>query len=249
LLGVASIVIDAGGTEDEAIAALLHDAPEDQGGIARLREIREQFGERVARIIEGCSDPLDDAGKIDRSWEERKAAYREHLRACNDASVYLVSAADKLHNARATLADFRDEGPSVWKRFNAGCEATLQNYEALIALYAQGPADARRVRIVRELTAVIAQLRAESAPHEWLIALLDERDPEGLRGDGNPGREYTPEVPHILAALQVARTLEEFTAEFYGIFVRYFDESVAPRETYANLAREVYEQRHRLIAP
>ena len=76
MLGVASIVIDAGGTEEEAIAALLHDAPEDQGGTERLLDIRQRFGERVAAIIEGCSDPLTSGGKsTSMTYEERKLAY------------------------------------------------------------------------------------------------------------------------------------------------------------------------------
>lgn len=166
LLGVASIVIDAGGTEDEAIAALLHDAPEDRGGQARLRDIRDRFGERVATIIDGCSDPLDEAGKADRPWDVRKAAYLEHLRTCADKSVYLVSAADKLHNARATLADVRADGASVWERFNAGRQATLENYKALIALYRQGPSDVRRDRVVDELARVIELLCEATPPPE-----------------------------------------------------------------------------------
>jgi (p)ppGpp synthase/HD superfamily hydrolase len=166
LLGVASIVIDAGATEDEAIAALLHDAPEDQGGHARLSDIRDRFGESVADIIEGCSDPLDKAGKAEHPWDVRKAAYLEHLRTCADKSVYLVSAADKLHNARATLADVRADGASVWARFNAGRNATLENYKALIAVYRQGPPDVRRDRIVKELASVIAQLCEDPSSSE-----------------------------------------------------------------------------------
>lgn len=168
LLGVASIVIDACGTEDEAIAALLHDAPEDRGGHAMLRQIRERFGDRAAQIIEGCSDPLDETGKKETGWETRKAHYLEHLRQCGDRSVHLVSAADKLHNARATLADFRAIGNEVWDRFNAGREATLQNYENLITAYRSGPPDERRTHVVNELAAVIAALRSESDPQNAL---------------------------------------------------------------------------------
>lgn len=168
LLGVASIVIDARGTEDEAIAALLHDAPEDRGGHAVLRHIRERFGERVAQIIGGCSDPLDETGKTDVDWETRKRHYLEHLRQCHDTSVHLVSAADKLHNARATLADFRAIGDKVWERFNVGRDLTLQNYENLIAAYRSGPPDERRTNVVNELAAVIAALRGESDPERAL---------------------------------------------------------------------------------
>jgi (p)ppGpp synthase/HD superfamily hydrolase len=168
LLGVASIVIDAGGTEDEAIAALLHDAPEDQGGRRRLNEIVEKFGDRVGQVIEGCSDPLAEDGKVDTAWEDRKARYLEHLLQCADASVFLVSAADKLHNARATLADFHAVGDEVWKRFKGGRESTLRNYENLMAAYRTGLTDERRDRIVRELTSVVTALRDESEPDRVL---------------------------------------------------------------------------------
>ena len=103
LLGVASLVLEGGGDEDQAIAALLHDAVEDQGGKATLEEIRRRFGETVAAIVEGCTDAMTIPKP---PWRERKEAYIVHLRTAS-APQRLVSAADKLHNARAILADYR----------------------------------------------------------------------------------------------------------------------------------------------
>lgn len=120
LLSVAGIVLHNGGSEEEAIAALLHDAPEDQGGLARLDDIKSQFGSRIAEIVEACSDSLVEDANGKAEWGERKSRYLEHLRAIRDSSVYLVSAADKLDNARATLNDLRSQGDTVWERFNGG---------------------------------------------------------------------------------------------------------------------------------
>jgi (p)ppGpp synthase/HD superfamily hydrolase len=169
LLGVASTVIDAGGDEDEAIAAVLHDAAEDQGGLARLADLRERFGSRVADIVQACSDPLDESGKSQLPYEEKKMRYLTHLRESADASAYLVSVADKLHNARATLADFRAGGHSVWDQFNAGRTSILQTYDNLIMTYRLGPPDERRVPVVDELEAVVNALRLESAPERALV--------------------------------------------------------------------------------
>lgn len=165
LLAVASLVIDAGGTEDEAIAALLHDAAEDQGGTARLEDIRLRFGRRVADIVEACSDSLEEDPTNKAPWRERKQRYIEQLAADDDKSVYLVSAADKLHNARAMLDDFRLVGDGLWGRFSrdGGRDRIIWNYRQLIRVYNAGPADARRRTIVRRLTDVVDALDAESA--------------------------------------------------------------------------------------
>ena len=106
LLAVAAIVGENGGTEEEVVAALLHDAPEDHGGRARLEEIRERFGDEVAEIVAGCTDTYEDPKP---AWRPRKEAYVAHVRTA-PASVRLVSAADKLHNARSILADLRVSG-------------------------------------------------------------------------------------------------------------------------------------------
>lgn len=127
LLAVAAIVLEHGGREDEAIAALLHDAVEDQGGSETREAIRERFGEDVAAIVDGCSD-ADTLPKP--PWDERKKAYVAHV-VIAPPSVRLVSAADKLHNARAILADYRQLGEPLWDRFNGGRDGTLWYYRAL----------------------------------------------------------------------------------------------------------------------
>jgi len=131
LLGVASIVIEYGGDEEMAIAALLHDAVEDQGGLPRLREIRRKFGHRVADIVDGCTDAY---GEPKPPWSERKRAYLARL-GKESADVRLVSAADKLSNARETLHDLRIHGEGVFERFKGKKEGTLWYYRALIAAF------------------------------------------------------------------------------------------------------------------
>src|SRR5829696_6570189 len=113
LLAVAAIVGENGGTEDEVIAALLHDAVEDQGGAATRDEIRRRFGDSVTTIVEGTSD-TDVVPKP--PWRERKQSYINHVGEA-PRSVRLVSAADKLHNARSILVDLRAEGEAAWRRF------------------------------------------------------------------------------------------------------------------------------------
>ncbi len=138
LLAVAAIVGENGGTEEEVIAALLHDAPEDQGGRERLEDIRARFGREVAEIVDGCTDTYDTDPKPD--WRPRKEAYVAHVRQA-PASVRLVSAADKLHNARSILADLRSLGEELWTRFTGGKEGTLWYYQALVEAYATGAGD------------------------------------------------------------------------------------------------------------
>jgi (p)ppGpp synthase/HD superfamily hydrolase len=132
ILGVASLVIDEGGTEDEAIAALLHDAPEDQGGEATLEEIRTIFGSRVAGIVERLSDTFADPKP---EWRKRKEDYLAHLRTEDDRSVLLVSVADKLHNARSIVLDLDEHGEQVWNRFTGRKEGSLWYYGALVKIF------------------------------------------------------------------------------------------------------------------
>ena len=113
LLGVAGLVINDGGTEEQAIAALLHDAVEDAGGPETLNEIRANFGDDVARIVDECSD-TDEMPKP--PWRERKQNYINHLGAVGNDTI-LVSLADKLDNARSMLRDYNEHGPSLWDRF------------------------------------------------------------------------------------------------------------------------------------
>jgi (p)ppGpp synthase/HD superfamily hydrolase len=151
LLGVASIVLTHGGDEDEAIAALLHDAVEDQGGKPRLRDIGMKFGVRVARIVAGCTD-ADTEPKP--PWLERKKKFLQHLRHA-DASVRLVSAADKFYNAEETLAGLRRHQGAVWSRFKGGKQGTLWYYsEVAKILRRRGPKE-----LVAELGRVVEELR------------------------------------------------------------------------------------------
>ena len=114
LLTVAGLVINDGGSEAQAIAALLHDAVEDQGGPATLEEIKMNFGDEVARIVDECSD-TDAEPKP--PWLERKQRYIDHLAEVGEDTL-LVSVADKLDNARSMLRDYHEHGPSLWQRFN-----------------------------------------------------------------------------------------------------------------------------------
>jgi (p)ppGpp synthase/HD superfamily hydrolase len=150
LMAVASLVLEHGGDEDEAIAALLHDAVEDQGGEPTLAEIRRRFGERVADIVQSCTD----ADVIPKPpWRERKVAYIAHL-AHATPSALLVSNADKLHNARAILSDYQAIGDDLWTRFNSDREDNLWYYRALADIFFERgePSLARELdRVVREL--------------------------------------------------------------------------------------------------
>jgi len=154
LLAVCSLVLEAGGNEDLAIAALLHDVVEDCGGMPRLREIRKKFGVRVARIVEGCTDTFVEPKP---EWIERKRGYLEEVRHA-DAETRLVSASDKLHNVRTILADYRKDGEGIWVRFNGRKEGTLWYYRALSDEYARTPN-----RITRELEIAVSELERKVA--------------------------------------------------------------------------------------
>lgn len=131
LMSVCALVLEAGGDEDQAIAALLHDAVEDQGGYETLDEIRKRFGNRVASIVEGCTDAFTSPKP---AWRLRKERYLEHLQRA-DQDVLLVSIADKLHNARCILLDLKKDGEAVWARFNGGKEGTIWYYRSLVDIY------------------------------------------------------------------------------------------------------------------
>jgi (p)ppGpp synthase/HD superfamily hydrolase len=150
LLAVCSIVIENGGSEDEAIAALLHDAIEDQGGSRTREEIRRRFGDRVTAIVDGCSD-TDRTPKP--PWRKRKEDYIEHVRSAS-ASIRLVSLADKLHNARSILLDYRLVGEKLWGRFTGGKAGTLWYYRALIDAYRAAGSSP----LVEELDRVVSQI-------------------------------------------------------------------------------------------
>lgn len=152
LMAVTSLVLEAGGDEEMAIAALLHDVVEDCGGMPRLREIRRMFGARVARIVEGCTDSFVEP-KPD--WIERKRGYLAGVKHADD-ETRLVSASDKLHNVRTILADYRQNGENIWVRFSGKKEGTLWYYRALSNEYRRKPN-----RITRELDLAVAQLDCE----------------------------------------------------------------------------------------
>ena len=148
LMGVSSIVIDDGGSEDEAIAALLHDAAEDFGGRDRLEDIRLRFGDAVAKIVEDCTDAWTTPKA---PWAERKKSYTDHARTLDRASLR-VSAADKVHNAYAILRGLRTRGERIWEHFNAGPDDVLAYYQSLVRAYREaggGPLVDELERIVK----------------------------------------------------------------------------------------------------
>ncbi|MHB2020217.1 MAG: HD domain-containing protein [Candidatus Xenobia bacterium] len=133
LMSVCALVLEDGGSETEAIAALLHDAVEDQGGAPTRERIREKFGAAVVEIVDGCTD----AETIPKPpWRERKARYLAHLRTA-PPSVVRVSLADKVHNARSVAMDLRRHGLSVFDRFKGGREGTLWYYRAVLEAVAE----------------------------------------------------------------------------------------------------------------
>lgn len=151
LLAVASLVLENGGAETEAIAALLHDGPEDQGGQKTLRKIEAKFGQAVAEIVAGCTDAWTEPKP---AWRKRKEDYLTHLLKASPGTL-LVSAADKLHNARSILIDYREVGESLWSRFNAGKEGTLWYYRSLVTAYQKANAPQK---LLAELDRVVSEL-------------------------------------------------------------------------------------------
>jgi GTP pyrophosphokinase len=167
LFGVASLVLEDGGDSEEAAAALLHDAVEDQGGQATLDRIRAEFGPRVAAIVEACSDSIPEPGQPKEPWRSRKEAYVAHLasivgEAEHEAlarSILRVGAADKLHNLRSILADYDALGEATWDRFNGGREGSLWYYRTVLAIYRGGP----RSRSVDLLARTLDELEQKCA--------------------------------------------------------------------------------------
>ncbi|MGC9527535.1 MAG: HD domain-containing protein [Limnospira sp.] len=158
LLGVASLALEYGADEDEAIAALLHDAIEDQGGAPTGEEIRKRFGDRVLEIVEGCTDSHTTPKP---PWRERKEAYIAHIPTASD-SVRLVSACDKLYNARTILKDYRQIGEQLWERFTGRRDGTLWYYRSLVEAFRQ----ARSTPVVEELERVVSEL--ERLSENWV---------------------------------------------------------------------------------
>jgi (p)ppGpp synthase/HD superfamily hydrolase len=148
LLSVAALVLENGGDEDEAIAALLHDAVEDQGGKATREAILNMFGEKVVEIVDGCTD----ADTIPKPpWQERKQQLRHA-----SASVRKVALADKLHNARSILSDLSREGEATWKKFQGGKEGTLWYYQTLLELFLETDSNSW---LVQELNRIVSEFQ------------------------------------------------------------------------------------------
>jgi hypothetical protein len=172
LLVVCGLVLEDGGDEDQAIAAMLHDAVEDGGGRAMLERIRRSFGLRVAAIVEGCSDSVDrDPAE---SWIERKRRYLEHLPQVTDDGLLRVALADKVHNARSIVRDYREEGHRLWERFTQKtAREQLWYYGGLLAFFEHrrpGPLTEDLRRAVSELAWLVARDDAQRMPRRrvWL---------------------------------------------------------------------------------
>jgi GTP pyrophosphokinase len=161
LLAVTALVLEHGGGEDEAVAALLHDAVEDAGGLPRLADIRGRFGDAVAAIVADCTD----ADVIPKPpWLQRKQRYILHVPGA-PAAVHLVSCADKLHNARSLLADYRRLGPAVWGKFKGRRTGTLWYYRTLLLAYTKAP-PALRAELERVVDEV-ERLSTVDPPDPW----------------------------------------------------------------------------------
>jgi (p)ppGpp synthase/HD superfamily hydrolase len=163
LLGVAALVMgEAGGpvpvTEDMIIAALLHDVVEDHGGMPRLREIEGRFGTEVARMVAALSDTFAEDHEKKEGWEERKNNYLARLREEPD-DVLLISAADKLYNAKTILDDYKDIGPAVFDRFKRGAPQQLWYFDELLKVFRAHPPN----RIVNDLERVVQELRERTS--------------------------------------------------------------------------------------
>lgn len=163
LMAVTALVLENGGGEEEAIAALLHDAAEDCGGRPILDEIRRRFGDSVASIVEGCSDTLETPKP---RWQPRKESYLEHLESA-PAPTLLVSLADKVHNVRSLAFEYRRVGDRLWQRFTASREQTLWYYQSLLEIF--------RRRCPEQLEPLVDEL---ARALDDLEAQIDQGDPE-----------------------------------------------------------------------
>jgi (p)ppGpp synthase/HD superfamily hydrolase len=149
LMIVSALVLENGGTEDQAIAALLHDAAEDQGGAPTLEVVRDRFGDGVAEIVSDCTDSWPEEKQ---EWRPRKEAYLAKLPAKPQQSL-LVSLADKTHNAEAILSDYRVLNDGVWERFNGGAVGTRWYYQSLANIFSQVMPGRLSDRLSRAVTA------------------------------------------------------------------------------------------------
>lgn len=155
LMAVTALVLENGGGEDAAIAALLHDAAEDCGGRPVLEEIRRRFGDSVASIVEDCSDTLESPKP---RWQPRKERYLEHLETAPESTL-LVSLADKVHNTRSLAFEFRRVGDRLWQRFTATQEQTLWYYQSLLTVFRRRCPEQQKP-LVDELARAFSDLKA-----------------------------------------------------------------------------------------
>ncbi len=159
LLSVAALVLEGGGDEDQAIAALLHDAAEDQGGQATLDQIRARYGDRVARIVRGCTDSMGADPYRKSEWRPRKEAHLRELENA-DADLRLVYSADKIHNMRDTLTGlYRDfasggDGSAVWRIFRKPVEDTVWYYRSVTEVFRRKGGSALQGELERQLAAL-----------------------------------------------------------------------------------------------
>lgn len=160
LMAVCALVLEAGGDEDQAIAALLHDSVEDQGGVTTLETIRRLFGDRVAFAVESVSDSTVSDPKRKAPWRERKEKYLAHLEQANPDAL-MVGIADKLHNLRTALTDYRQIGDQLWSRFSVPKDEQLWYYGALVEAFKKTAAP--KV-LVDEFARVVGELRTECIP-------------------------------------------------------------------------------------
>ena len=235
LYSVAALVMESDGSENEVIAALLHDAVEDHGGLKMLEKIRIDFGEAVANIVAGCSDDIPPDGQEKRPWRKRKEEYIEHIVSASH-SVRLVSNADKLHNARCILKDYREIGEKIWDRFAGKKEGTLWYYCLLADVFLESPAN---LFLAEELDRVVKDLQAASMPRA--LSPPSDNIVERLSWDGmpvvvvrnpasgnlsawsssSPGKRWrTVDVSDVLSE---ARRLSE--SDWNSVFARWFTDS------------------------
>jgi hypothetical protein len=193
LFSVCSLVLEDGGTENEAIAALLHDGPEDQGGEPILAEIRRRFGDDVAAMVDGLSDSLTGIDEEKESWRPRKERYLERL-AAEPESVLRVSLADKLHNARSMAIDVASHGAALWKRFHADRDDQAWYFRSLLAIFREHLPKSRNLP---EFEALVQELFVEK---EWRVYVLELEDGAG------PGR--LPDKPNVYVG-QTALTVQQ----------------------------------------
>lgn len=204
LLVVTGLVVEDGGDEDQAIAAMLHDAVEDGGGRSLLEQIDRRFGSRVATIVEACSDSVD--GEPSESWIERKRRYLAHLPEIDDDGSLRVALADKVHNARSLVRDYREEGHVLWERFTQkSARDQLWYYGGLLAFFKArrpGPLTEDLERAVGELSLLVARDHAQRS--ERLLLWVDP----DLHGGQAPAG-----WAQVRTAAEAVELLDEFSVD------------------------------------